>query len=414
MPATRYRRVLANRRTRQLLLLGFAIRIPTFGVSVLLTIHVVETLHRTWSQAGLVAAASTLAVALSGPWRGRLLDTLGLRRVVAPSILVTAGCWAVAPFVGYVPLLLLAALAGLFAVPTFTVIRQGIIAATSDEDRRTALATDGIIVELSFMLGPVIAIALGGHFPTSWVIFWLEMASAALAALLWWIDPPIRQALDEEAAADVDLPRERWVTPRFLAVCLVGFAAVVVLSGSDVSFVAAARHFDASAQLGLVLAVWGLGSVLGGLVYGAMTSPPPMFALLVLLALTTAPIGFAHGVLGLCVWGFVAGLFCAPTMTASVDALTRVVPERVRGEAMGWHGSFLTLGGALGGPLAGVFIDRHGFAGGFASVGLTGAAIAGLGAVMVGARRGLRSRRAGLPASSQAQGTDVEPTRRAD
>ena len=175
MPATRYRRVLANRRTRQLLLLGFAIRIPTFGVSVLLTIHVVETLHRTWSQAGLVAAASTLAVALSGPWRGRLLDTLGLRRVVAPSILVTAGCWAVAPFVGYVPLLMLAALAGLFAVPTFTVIRQGIIAATSDEDRRTALATDGIIVELSFMLGPVIAIALGGHFPTSWVIFCLSL-----------------------------------------------------------------------------------------------------------------------------------------------------------------------------------------------------------------------------------------------
>ena len=45
------------------------------------------------------------------------------------------------------------------------------------------VATDGIIVELSFMLGPVIAIAFGGHFPTSWVIFCLEMASAALAAV---------------------------------------------------------------------------------------------------------------------------------------------------------------------------------------------------------------------------------------
>lgn len=414
MPATRYRRVLADRRTRQLLLLGFAIRIPMFGVSVLLTIHVVETLHRSWSQAGLVAAASTLAVAISGPWRGRLLDTLGLRRVVAPSIIVTAACWSIAPFVGYWPLLALSALAGLFAVPTFTVIRQGIIAATHDEDRRTALATDGIIVEFAFMLGPVLAIALGGRFSTSWVIFALEMTSACLAAWLWWLDPPIRAALEEEAASDADMPRQRWVTPRFLAVCLVGFAAVVVLSGSDVSFVAAARHFDASSELGLVLAVWGLGSVVGGLAYGAVTNPPPMFVLLVLLALTTAPIGLAHGVLGLCVWGFVAGLFCAPTMTASVDALTRVVPERVRGEAMGWHGSFLTLGGALGGPLAGVFIDRHGFAGGFASVGLTGAAIAGLGAFMVGARRGLRSRRVGRSTSPQAQNVDVEPDRRAN
>ncbi|WP_370563189.1 hypothetical protein [Dermacoccus sp. PAMC28757] len=61
-------------------------------------------------------------------------------------------------------------------------------------------------------------------------------------------------------------------------------------------------------------------------------------------------------------------MFCAPTMTASVDAVARVVPERVRGEAMGWHGSFLTTGGALGGPIAGWAIDSHGFAGGFAAV----------------------------------------------
>lgn len=55
--------------------------------------------------------------------------------------------------------------------------------------------------------------------------------------------------------------------------------------------------------------------------------------------------------LTLALGAFLAGMFCAPTMTASVDAVARVVPKRVRGEAMGWHGSFLTTGGALGGPI---------------------------------------------------------------
>lgn len=387
MSATRYGRVLTNPRTQLLLILGFLVRVPMFGVSVVLTVHVVETLHRSWSEAGLVAAVATLAIAISGPWRGKLLDRLGLRRVVLPSIIVVACCWSVAPFVGYVPLLVLAAIAGLFAVPAFTIVRQGIIAATSDDDRRTALAVDGIVVEFAFMIGPVLAIALATAFGTAGVIFGLEMATAAAALMLWLANPPIRSALDEEDETDAVLPRSQWLTPRFLVVCLVAFAAVLVLSGSDVSFVAAAKHFGEPAHLGIVLSIWGLGSVLGGLIYGALAKAPPLFLLLVLLAATTVPIGLASGMTALAVWGFVAGLFCAPTMTASVDAVARVVPERVRGEAMGWHGSFLTMGGALGGPIAGMFIDRYGFAGGFASVGVLGAVIAVVGFLTVRLRR---------------------------
>lgn len=389
MSASRYARVLTNPRTQLLLGLGFLIRVPMFGVSVVLTVHVVDTLHRSWSQAGLVAAVTTLALAVSGPWRGKLLDRLGLRRVVLPSVIVVACCWAVAPFVGYVPLLVLAALAGLFAVPVFTVVRQGIIAATSDDDRRTALAVDGVVVELAFMIGPALAIALSTVFGTPPVIFGLEMASAAAALLLWAANPPIRSAIEEEDAADAVIPRRKWLTRQFFIVCLAAFAAVLVLSGSDVAFVAAAQHFGEPEHLGIILSIWGLGSVLGGLAYGALPKGPPLFLLLMMLAATTIPIGLATGMTSLCVGGFIAGIFCAPTMTASVDAVSRVVPEGVRGEAMGWHGSFLTTGGALGGPIAGVSIDRFGFAGGFASVGLVGACIAALGLV-VRRRRALR------------------------
>ena len=60
-----YRPVLANRDTRQALLLGFLIRVPMWAGAVILTLHVVTSLGRSYGEAGLVTAASTVAVAVS-------------------------------------------------------------------------------------------------------------------------------------------------------------------------------------------------------------------------------------------------------------------------------------------------------------------------------------------------------------
>ncbi|HET8766424.1 MAG TPA: MFS transporter, partial [Pedococcus sp.] len=97
---TRYRRVLVVPALRRALVLGFLVRMPIFAGGVVITLHVVSHLHRSYGAAGLVSAAATVAIAISGPWRGRLLDQHGLRRVVVPSIVVAAVCWSVAPFVG--------------------------------------------------------------------------------------------------------------------------------------------------------------------------------------------------------------------------------------------------------------------------------------------------------------------------
>ena len=62
------------------------------------------------------------------------------------------------------------------------------------------------------------------------------------------------------------------------------------------------------------------------------------------LSLATIPLALAPSVWPLAVLAFVAGLLCAPTITATVDQVSQVVPEAARGEAMGWHGSFMTAG----------------------------------------------------------------------
>ncbi|RNI17777.1 MFS transporter [Flexivirga caeni] len=371
-----YQNVLRITDARRVLLLGFLLRIPIFSAGVVLTLHVVQTLHRSYAEAGLVAAASTIAIAVSGPWRGKLLDRLGLRRVVLPSLVVSAVCWAIAPFVGYWMLLVLATIGGLFVVPTFSIIRQGVIAAVPEQQRRTGLSLDGISVELSFMVGPVAAVWLATAFNTRIVLFGLEMLGVLVGVVLYAVNPPLRAAVSETDAAGQVVPRSAWFRAGFLAICAAAAAATIVLGGSDVSIVAAMRDFGAVSSIGIVLVPWSAGSLIGGLVYGAMSRPVQPFLLLLGLAVATAPMAFATGTWSLAGLALISGVFCAPTITATVDAVSRVVPSVARGEALGWHGSFMTAGSALGAPVAGAAIDSWGFGGGFLLVSALGAVVA--------------------------------------
>ena len=387
----RYRRVLASPALRRALVLGFLVRMPVFSGGIVLTLHVVSALDRPYAAAGLVSAAATIAIAVSGPWRGRLLDRMGLRRVVVPSIVVAAVCWSIAPFVSYWPLLVLASVAGLFVIPAFSIIRQAIIVAVPEEDRRTAISLDSVAVELSFMVGPALGVWAATVWPTEWVLFVIQMLGVAAGILLWVANPVIREEreVDDQGTAlpvAAAVARSTWFRPQFVAICLGATATTLVLGGSDIAFVAALRDFDSAGSIGWVLAVWGFGSLVGGLVYGGLHHSISAFWLLGGLAVVTAPMALATGAPSLAVLGFVAGLLCAPTITATVDQVSRVVPADARGEAMGWHGSFMTSGMALGAPLAGAAIDLVGWQAGFVVVAVVGVVVALVGAVATSGR----------------------------
>lgn len=371
-----FRRVLGIRDVRRVLALGLVVRIPLWAANVVLVLHVVSHLGRSYGAAGLLDGIATVALAVSGPWRGRRLDRVGLRRTVAPSLFVLAACWGVAPFLGYWPLLLLATVAGLFTVPTFSIVRQAVIHAVDDAQRKSALSIDAVALEVSFMIGPALGVLLATVWPTQWALFACEFASVAGGAAIWLANPPLRTEQAESAAAGATPHDRAWVTPAVFAVLAACAAATIVLTGTDVGVVAALRHMNHQSWIGWELAVWGLGSAVGGLVYGALHRSIPVAILLALLAGTTIPIILAQEPAMLAVLLFVSGLFCAPTLTATVDSLSRVVPERVRGEALGWHGSALTAGSAAGAPLAGVAIDHSGWHGGFVLPGIIGLAIA--------------------------------------
>lgn len=376
-----YRPVLAIPAARAALLLGFFIRVPLFAGGVILTLHVVGALHRSYGAAGLLTAAATLALAISSPWRGRLLDRRGLRRVVVPSLVVQAVCWSIAPWVGYWPLMVLAALAGLFAVPTFSILRQVLLAAVPEDLRRTGLSLDSVGTELSFMAGPALGVWAATMWDTAWAILVFEWLSIIAGVVLAVLNPAMKTAAAEAAERGAGPPpaRSTWFGLPVVAVLAAAAATTVVLAGSDVAIVATLRDMGAQPHIGWVLAVWGAGSIVGGLVYGAWHESVPVFWLLAGLAIVTAPVALAANLPMAVVLLFVSGLFCAPTITATVDSLTRLVPERARGEAIGWHGSSMTAGMALGAPVAGFAIDAAGWQAGFLAVSALGLVVAVVG-----------------------------------
>jgi MFS family permease len=422
-----YQQLLAVKPVRRLLLVGMIARIPHSAAGVLLTLHIVLTLGQGYAAAGTAAAIMTIGIALGAPWRGRRVDTVGLRKALIPSVISETVIWSIVPHVSYEWLLALVFVGGLLTLPIFSVVRQSLGVMASGEQRRTAFALDAISTELVFMLGPAAGaiVATTGFSVIGLTV--VGVCTSAAGLFLMWFNPPTRSAAvdagydaDQREGAEVAVlaaapahlqeaaaelvpasanggrrPGIRhkvarnflWFTPAVATVFAVAAGSGMVLSGTDVGIVAALERGGHQAEIGLVFLFWCAASVVGGVVYGAMHRPVPPVLLFLGMAALTSPMGFAQDTWALCLLSLLPGLLCAPVLSAASEKVAALVDEARRGEAMGWYGSALTAGVALGAPLAGVFIDGLGAWAGFVSVGAAGAVLGLLGLTLQRRRR---------------------------
>lgn len=432
-----YRRVLAAPGVAGVLLLGFLARIPFSTLGLLLTLHCVRTLDRSYLEAGLVVTATTIGTAISSPWRGRLVDTKGLRRAVLPSILVQSVAVVAMAFAPFEAVLVLALIGGLFGLPVWAIVRTSLSVLVPATLRRSAFALDSVFTELVFMIGPaaVTLAALAAGTRASLVVVGVLVALAGIGMAV--TNPPTRsdqlmlparlpaplEAAEGAVLAQQELLAERRVaedlrtgqipvidpgpgdpgkaaarrallTAGGLSVLLATATGSLVLTATDLSIVAILDDRGLAAMIAGMMALWCAGSLVGGLVYGAMSRGlDPLWVLLGLGALSLPVAVTASGdLLLLGVTITLAGLFIAPMITATGEAIAQLVPEAVRGEAMGWHGTAMTVGAAAGSPVVGAVIDGAGPAWG---VGVAGAVALAVALAALLARRVRRSRRRG-------------------
>lgn len=373
-----YRRVLAQPGVASLSAVALLARIPVVGAGVVLTLHVVLTLRHGYAAAGLLAAAATVSAAAGAPLLGRLVDRHGLRPVLA----LSTGCeglfWVSAPWLPYPALLAAALVAGLGALPVFSVVRQSLAALVPQQQRRAAYALDSMSVELSYMAGPPVGVLIATQVSTGAALL-AEGGAMTLAGAAFYLLDPLVRATDGQGTVP---PRRSWLTPRLVAVLVASAASTLAVYGAEVAVVATLQRAGEVAATGLVFLAWGLASLVGGFVFGAVRRGVPAVPLAALLGLATVPIGIAGHWPALCLAILPAGLACAPSIAAAADAVSRLAPERVRGEAMGLHGSALTVGAALGAPLAGAVVDASGPARGFVVAGLAAVLLALLAAAV--------------------------------
>lgn len=361
-----YRQVLRLPGLGLLMLVGFFARVPATAVSMLITLHVVTALDLGYAEAGLAGAVGMAGAGVGSPLAGRFIDRLGSRPVILVTTIAQAAYWVVAPGLGYQALVVCAFLSGMLSIPVFGLMRQFLAAMVPTDKRRTAFALDSMAVEVSFMLGPALAVAGVTGLGSDVTMYILAAGMVVSGASLFLLNPPITSA-EEQAEAAASVPRRQWLNRRMALLLGVTAATTFVLAATELSVVAVLRNDGATAWTGLVIAVWCGYSLVGGFIFGGLRRSPSPLLLIAGLGAFTIPIGLVGGDwLWLMLALIPAGLLCAPSLAASVETVSAWVPAGARGEAMGLHGTALTVGIAAGAPVAGAIIDALGAGWGFA------------------------------------------------
>jgi predicted MFS family arabinose efflux permease len=360
---TNYRRILAVPGALLFSVTGMVARLPLSMQSLGIVLLVVAETG-SYGFAGAVAAATTIAGAVAAIAQGRYLDRLGQSRVLPPLILV----WAVAV------VLLVASVRGdwphlaSFAAATMVGLCLPSVGAcvrarwahVLDDPRQvqTAYALESVVDEAVFITGPILITVLAtGWDPAAGL---LVMVAAGLAGTLFLASqrrtqPPPHPPLVEMA----DRPRMPWRIVLTLAVVM---GALGSLFGSaEVATVAFAEEHGARGATGLLLALWALGSLLAGIVVGALhLRRGPGFQLRVSTVALTC--GMAPLVLVDQVWVmgaalFVAGFAIAPGLIAGLSLVQQTVPPARLTEGMAFTHTGLAAGLAPGAAIAGLVVD---------------------------------------------------------
>lgn len=388
MNLTPYKKVFALPGVTALILVGSAARFPIAASGMTMLFHVRDTLGRNYFEAGLVAAVLTIGVAVGSTVTGRIIDKVGLRPIIAVTTATATLFWVSATVLPYQALLAVAFPAGLLSLPAFSAIRQGLAAMVPAEMRRTAYSLDSMGVEVAFIIAPAAAIFVAGQNSRVAMVGVAALITIS-GTLLFRLNPPTKSAAEiAEMAGQARPPRKVWLRGPMVAMLIGAVAATVALGGSEVSMVALLTKHGQAAQAGIVLGLWAAFSLIGGFVYGAIHREVHPLLLLGGMCAMLLPIALATNWWVMVLATVPPGLLCAPALASMVDRVSRIVPPAVRGEAMGLHGSAITIGGAIGAPAVGAVIDRFGPEWGFVAAGGAGVVIAVIGLVLMTFWRG--------------------------
>jgi MFS family permease len=348
-------------------------RFPSGMLSLALLLHI-ESVHHSYGAAGLVLGAASVGQAVAGPLTSRLMGRVGMRPVLIITLLV---CAASIGLIGLIVLpipitMIVALVSGLSTPPIQPAVRTIYPKMVTSRQLTPLFSLDASAQEIIWIAGPVVITFISTQLGT--VVGILTCSIVMLLGGFWFIFSP------EVGRVRIPRSKRRFGTvltrPTVLLATVVGFLLVGSCAAIEAGVVA--NFGEGGAEAGIVLAVWSLGSLAGGLAFGNVPIGPwalarrmlIVFVGIVLAMLWVPNIWWLGGML------IIAGAGIAPALAVLFAIVSSSVKFSDTAEAYGWVGTGQLIGAAIGSAVAGFLIDRYEAPGafwvacGFAAVGV--------------------------------------------
>jgi MFS family permease len=340
-------------------------RLPV-GIEGLAFVLYMRTERGSFALAGAVAGAAAAGAGIGLPIGGRLIDRLGRRRVLIPcallhaaSLLALVGLTRAGAPAGV--LIACAAVAGGSVPPLGAVLRSlwpALMHARPDL-LRTAFALDSVAIELMFTMGPLITAGAIALFAPSAALF--LSAALVIVGTLVFVTRPLASDSGSPELREPHLLgalQSRGLRTLVLTTLPIGFC----LGSIEVTLPAFADEEGRRELAGVLMAVWSLGSVAGGLFYGARRTEGSSMGDYLLLS---AALPFAYVPLALAPSSFLvvlvlvipAGAAIAPLLASGNQLVGDVALPGSRTEAYAWPVTALVGGLAAGNAVAGAIVE---------------------------------------------------------
>ena len=361
-----YRQVLSRPGAAAFSASGFLARLPISMVTLGIVL-MVSARTDSYGLAGGISAAFVIASCLAALLQGRLIDRLGQARVLLPGVMVCSISlsllvWAVEA--GHrVPLPhVFAALAGATMPAVGAAVRaRWTHVLDSSAQRQTAFALEAVVDECIFMAGPPLATVLATTVdPAAGLVAAIGsgLVGTVIFCSLRATEPPAHPSRSHQGAAG-DMP---WGP--LMPVALIALALGGLFGSTEVVTVAFAERLGDKAIAGVLLALWALGSLVAGVITGAVhwrTGPATRMRLgVVALTALMAPTPLIGSAVAMGVLLFLAGFAIAPTLIAEISFIEQTVPPGRLTEGIAVLHTAMAAGIAPGAALAGVVVDAHG------------------------------------------------------
>jgi MFS family permease len=354
----RYRSVLSVPGCARVLATALIARLPQ-GMTSLGILLLVRSHTGSYAAAGVAVGAYDFATAAGAPLVGRLVDRFGRRHVLGPGAMLQALVLltlvlAANAGAGAVTLILISALAGALWPPIAPSVRALLSDLVRDaKTRETAYALESVVQEFVWITGPLVVAGVIAFASPSAAL--LLSAAVSVTGTLLFVSSPAALGRGSRGARQGRSPVLAIAELRTMLgpIFLTGLAIGTV----GVGLPALALHAGSRPATGLLLALWSVGSITGGLWYGARDWHAPLTAryraLLWTGVICMAPVIAARTIPEGLIGAILAGLVIAPVFSCQYALVGRVVPDGVQTEAFTWVSSALVGGLAAGSALGG-------------------------------------------------------------